>query len=326
MVLISDAHATEKDVEDYKALLVSRGYEPSEETLTDGTPVTVYRLLLRDDYRCYAELLPYFDNGLVLEGSLFYDEPSYDGLASISAAVAEKGFAPLDETDVFSGWYTVDTSASRSEGWAYYFTYDLYMQMLLSYSDFDSAKTYLEEYGSKLVDEGFAEAFFPGEEGGSFSSTNEFTSFRYTFNEDDTVLVEFKKEKCLTPEEVKALLAAHGIPETDIHGDIGARDATGYYHEISGFSGLHLNVYQPFDTVEEAEAFLDNYVAYQDEAGYYLFDPQKLGSQRNFLYFNEEEAKYVAFDLNLEEEGATVFFEFVSIEPDEELLESTVRK
>ena len=80
---------------------------------------------------------------------------------------------------------------------------------------------------------------------------------------------------------------------------------------------LFLMAYQPFENTEQAEKFLNSYVAALDEAGYYMTDPQKLGSQRSYLYFNEELRKYVAFDLIPGETGASVNLEFVSIEPDD---------
>ena len=327
IVRITDAHATEKDVEDYIAALKDRGYEEAVSTLEDGTTITVYRLMLREEYLCYAELYPHFDNGFVMEGGLYYDNPSYEGLAAISAVVEAHGFAALGDTNLFEGWSATDTAASRSEGWAYFFDYDLYMPLILTYSDFDNAKAYLEDYGNDLLNSGFISEFAPGEASEKFTSPNGFTIFSYTFLEDeDSVMLEFKKEKSLTCEEVKALLAEHGLPETDIHGEIGARDTTRYYYVISSFSGLHLLVYQPFDTAQEAEAFLDTYVAQLDEQGYLMMDPQKLGSQRQFLYFNEELAKYVAFDYFAEEDGASVNFEFVSIEPDEDVLQSSIGK
>jgi hypothetical protein len=39
-----------------------------------------------------------------------------------------------------------------------------------------------------------------------------------------------------------------------------------------------------------------------------------VGSNRAFLYWNAEARKYVAFDYFMTAKGATVFFEFVSIE------------
>ena len=76
-----------------------------------------------------------------------------------------------------------------------------------------------------------------------------------------------------------------------------------------------------------AERFLDEYVAAADALGYLPMDPLKLGSQREFLFFNEELKKYFAFDLFPGEDEANITLEFVSIEPDEaSYLESVLRR
>ena len=55
-----------------------------------------------------------------------------------------------------------------------------------------------------------------------------------------------------------------------------------------------------------------------EEQGYVQFDPLKVGSVRQFVYFNEDLRKYEGFDLLRLENGAQIFFEFVSIEPDQD--------
>ncbi|MBQ4383159.1 MAG: hypothetical protein II795_01635, partial [Firmicutes bacterium] len=139
IVRIMDAHGTEADLEAYKAALLAKGYEAVEATFSDGSTDTVYRLLLREAYHSYAELYPYYDNGFVLEGGLYYDNPVYEGLPAISDAVAKNGFPELAETDLFKEWKATDTAASRSEGWAYFFDYDLYISMTLEYDEENEA-------------------------------------------------------------------------------------------------------------------------------------------------------------------------------------------
>ena len=321
-IRLIDPHWSEQDVEDYKELLRSKGFTEETGTLPDGTTAKVWRHLLRDEYRAYSQLYVNYDNGLQLEGMLYHDNPQYDGLEAISQAVRQNGYIRLDPTDALTEWKAADTAASQTEGWAYFFDYNFYMVFNLKYEDFEAAKTYLDNYKNKLIAQGFVEAYMPGENNGRCTSTNEFTSFGYTFNEQEEGLVrlEFKNEKSLSVEDVLKGLKEHGLPETDIHGDISARDHTRYYHEMLGFKGLHYGVYQPFDSVEQAERFLDAYIPAIEEQGYYKFDPQKVGSQRNFCWFNEEQAKYVAFDSTQGADDATIFFEFVSIEPEEENL------
>ena len=162
---------------------------------------------------------------------------------------------------------------------------------------------------------------------GEFRSPNGFIVFRYTYDDANTVILEFKNEKSLTVDEVRNMLAEHNMPPINIHGVIGARDNTRYQYNISGFKGLVLNVYQMFDTRKEAEDFLDDYTAVLEENGYEYTDPQAVGSNRSFLFLNMELAKYVAFDLFDDGAGSTIFFQFYSIEPDEDsILESTIRR
>ena len=326
IIRITDPHGSVEDLEIYKELLKEKGYEEKVLVFSDDSSVTVYLLPLREDYRCYAQLYPYYDDGFILEGGLYYDNPVYENLEEISEAVEKQGFAVLEATDVFEGWKATDIASERSESWAYFFDYDMYLPLIVSFTEQEQAKAYFEDYGSKLVEKGFIAAYTPDEFGGRYTSANEFTTFRYTFNGDDTVTLIYSKEKSLSAEEVTKLLEEHNLPKTDIHGDIACRDHTRYHYIVGDFKGLFLMVYQPFESAEEAEKFLDAYVPTLDEQGYLSTDPQKLGSQRNFLYFNEELKKYVAFDFIPEENGANVNIEFVSIEPEETvILQSAIR-
>lgn len=323
-VRITDAHFTEKDVEDYKALLLEKGFRESPVTLDDGSSATVYRLLLREDYKAYSQIYLEYDNGLYLEGTLYHDDPVYEDFDQISAAVAENGFAALPETDIFTGWKAANHAATQSESWAYFFDYNFYTTFTLEYSDFESARTYLENYKDDLIrNHGFQEGFAPGDNTAEAESPNGFISFKYTFKTDGSVYVEFKNEKSLTVEETLAKLKEHGLPETDIKGVIGCREQTRYQYERSGFEGLFMFCYQTFDSAAEAEAYLDSYVPYLEDLGYIYFDPQKLDSQRQFLYFNEELRKYVGFDFIPGANSANINWEFFSAESE---LESIMSK
>lgn len=315
-IYLSDGHATEKDVEDYARKLLDFGYTAVEDT-QDGETVTIYRKLLREEYNAYADLYPYYEDGFVLRGGMYYEDPEYNGLEEINALLVENGFAALPETDILGEWKAKDLSRSQSESWVYFFDYNLYMPIMLTYQDLDAAKAYFEDYGRLLEEKGLVHTYAPGENCTEYRSANDFIVFRWTVNEEDeTIRVDFKNEKSLTAEEVRSLLKAHGLPETDIHGNIGARDHTRYHYNIGQFKGLFLTVYQPFESAAEAEAFLDAYVAELDEQDYYYTNPQKVGSNRSFLYLNEDIRKYVAFDYFPSANGATVFFELVSIESD----------
>ncbi len=327
-IYLSDGHATEKDVEDYARKLLDYGYTAVEDT-QGGETVTIYRKLLREEYNAYADLYPYYEDGFVLRGGMYYEDPEYNGLEEINALLVQNGFAALPETDNLGEWKAKDLSKSQSESWVYFFDYNLYMPMMLTYKDLDAAKAYFEDYGRKLEETGFIHTYAPGENCTEYRSANDFIVFRWTINEDEEMIrVDFKNEKSLTVEEVCSLLKAHGLPETDIHGDIGARDHTRYHYNISQFNGLFLTVYQPFESAQEAEAFLNAYVAELDELDYYYTNPQKVGSNRSFLYLNEDIRKYVAFDYFPSANGATVFFELVSIESEfaQNALEKLLRR
>ena len=329
-VKLTDSHFTEKDVEDYKNLLLSKGFTETTGVMPDGETHTVYKKIIREEYQAYSQLLVEYDNGLVVQGIEQHENPEYEGLAAISDLVQQNGFAALDETDAFKEWKAKNTAASQTEGWLYYFQYNLYSAFNLEYTDRAKAIEYLSNYADKLLANGFVEEYIYGEENRSVTSTNEFTSFRYVFNDeeedDNTVYLEFKNQKCLSVDECLELLRKHGIPEADLHGDIGAREVTKYYYETLGFEGLRLTVYQPFDSMDEAEKYLDAYVPVLEEKGFIQFNPQKVGSQRSFVYFNEELAKYVGFDIYADGAGATICFEFVSWgQPDEGMMLSALR-
>ena len=325
-IRITDAHATEKDVEEYKAKLLTYGYKEVQEKQDDGSTVTVYRKLLREKYRAYAELYPVFDNGFELIGMPYYEDTPYEGLPAMSAAMQEHGFAAFDQTDLFEGWSATDQSASRSEGFAYFFDYDFYMPFMLSFTDADAARTYWDDYCAKLAEAGFEESFLAGDNRREFRTPNGSKIFRYTFG-DDNVILEVKSELVLSAEEANQLIAAYGLPAANLSGDIGARNQTRYRYEISGFTGLMMTVTQTFESAEAAEKYLDAYAAVLDEQGYLMMDPQKIGSVRQFLFFNEDEAKYVAFDYDPGENGASILLEFFAAQSEESsMMQSALRR
>ena len=313
-IYLSDGHATEQNVKDYAKTLLDNGFTAVEDT-QGGETVTIYRKLLREEYNAYADLYPYYEDGFVLRGGMYYEDPEYNGLEEINELLVNNGFAALPETDIFGEWKAQDHSRSQSEGWLYFFDYNLYMPMMLNYQDLDAAKAYFEDYGKKLEEIGLIHTYAPGDNSKEYRSANDFIIFRWTVSEDaETIKVEFKNEKSLTAEEVRSRLKEHNLPETNVQGDIGARDQTRYHYNVADFEGLFLTVYQPFESSSEAEAFLDAYVAGLDEQDYIYTNPRNVGSNRAFLYWNAEARKYVAFDYFMTAKGATIFFEFVSIE------------
>ena len=313
-IRLIDPNYTEKDVEDYKAQLVSEGFVEGKGTAFNGEEVTVYRKLLREAYGAYSQLYPRFENGLLVEGRMYYEIPEYEGQTAINEAIQKWGFNAMPSTDLFEGWIARDIFGAQSESWAYFFDYNFYSGFYLTYKDFENAKAYLSSYADSMLNKGFIEGYTPGEDNRMVTSPNKSVSFRYEFviDSDDTVYVEFKNEKCLTVEEVQALLQKHGLPETDIKGDIQAKNVARYYYEIGTFQGLRLLCFQPYESTEAAEAYLDKYVPGLEELGYYMVNPQKIGSQRQYTYLNEEIAKYVGFDILPGNGNAQILWEIVS--------------
>ena len=318
-IYLSDAHLTEKDVEDYKALLKSNGFTETTGKLADGSEATVYRKLLREAFNAYSQLYVAYDDGFTVEGTLYYECPEYEGREAISKAVEEYGFSPLPETDVFTGWTAVESSGPQAEAWAYAFEYDFFMSFGLNYKDRAAAKEYLSGYVDQLISDGFKEIYQPGEDNRKAGNSNESVTFHYTLpdEEDDTGIAQvwFKDERTIPVDQVLEILKEHGFPDTDIHGDILARDGAKYQYQISGFEGVRLYIYQPYDSIEQIEKYLDVYTAGLEDLDYLPTNPQSFSSNRQFLYFNEELRKYVAFDINPNDDGsATLFYEMVSFE------------
>ena len=327
-ILLTDTHFSEQDVEDYRNLLLSKGFTETTGMMPDGETHTVYRRLLREEYQAYSQLLVEYNDGLEVVGVLTHDSPEYEGLAAINGVITENGFVALDDTDIFKEWKARNTAGSQTEGWAYFFDYNLYLLFDMEFTDHAAAADYLSRYTDKLIASGLIDSYTPGEDNRRCESANGYVSFKYTFSEqdDNIVRLEFKNQKSLTVEECLKLLEENGIPAADLHGDIAAKEVSRYYYEIVGFEGMRLMVYQPLDSMEAAENFLDNYVPVLDEQGYIQFNPEKIGSSRQFVYLNEELAKYVGFDLYPTEDGAQILFEFVSYgEPQESMMLSAFR-
>ena len=330
-MILTDAHWTEKEVEDYKELLKKNGFTEVDGTRIDTTPVKVYRKLLREEYGAYAQLYVAYDDGLLVEGMPYYECPEFDGQAAISAELQRHGFSALPETDVFEGWHAADSAGPQTEAWSYNFDYNFFMRIDLQYKDRDAAIEYLSAYVDQMIKDGYVEKYTPGEDNRGASTPNECFVFYYQVPDaiDDTGIARlwFKDLKCLSPEEVNALIKEHGLPETDIHGDIGARDIARYYYQIVGFEGVRLLVYQPYDSVEEAEKYLDVYAPGLTDQGYYMIDPQKVSSQRQYCFFNEDTRKLVGFDILPGDGSAQILFELVSFEtPLESVVTKTFRK
>lgn len=78
---------------------------------------------------------------------------------------------------------------------------------------------------------------------------------------------------------------------------------------------------------DEAEKFLDDYVAEIEELGYERVPPEESGSNKANVYASEELNKQVGFDIMESDSGIKAGLEFVSYENDKSsALESMIRR
>ncbi len=326
--LATDAHATEQDVEGYKKTLLEKGFTEATGTLPDGSTATVYRKLLREEFKAYSQLCPIYDkeDGFTLIGTLYHDIPKYEGVAAINEVIEKHSFAPLDETDAITDWVGEDGAGAETESWSYFFIYDLYMPMRLTIKDAAAAKAYLDAYGNKLCANGFTKTSSEEALTTIYENDNSRKYFFYYFEGENNLVMVFKEEQSMTVEQALAALKEHGLPETDLHGVIGTRDQTLYNYVLGEFKGLHLAVDQRYDSVAEAESYLNTYVDQLVDQDYLPTDPRKVGSQKSQCFLNTDKAKYVAFDVVQRATGVLIAYEFVSIEPDSSSLLNSMRR
>jgi hypothetical protein len=315
-ILLTDAHATESDVEAYKKQLTDNGFEETEITDASGTK-TVYRKLMRPDYAAYASAYPYYDNGFVLEADTFHDDPHYESLAEINTVLGKTGFAELPKTEVLTEWEAIDTRASRSESWLYFFDYDLSLIAKADFENMDDVLAYLEDYGKLLEDKGYhAVMSSDGETLEDYESPNGYSVFKYDFDENGLLRLQFRNEKGFAADEAAGMIKDAGFPEITFHGNFSSREISRYHKMTRAFDGkIYLSASQPFDTQEEAEKFLDEYTARLEDAGFFYFNPEAVGTMKRFAYYNEEEDKFFAFDLFPDEDETLLNMDFVDNNP-----------
>ncbi len=326
MIRLTDGHGTEKDVEDYKAKLLAEGFVKGEGIMSGGQPVEVYRKLLREEFNSYAQLYPYYDSekGFVLEARRYNENPSYTTLAEINEVIQKFGFPAIPETDAFDEiTFATDVAKERSEDYAYWFDYKLYLPVVVSYSDINKVRTFLEVYGAGLAQYGLLPIREPGEYGCRYDSVNGADSFWFEFTELEqkgSVSFIFKHEDNLTAEEAIAALKAHGLPETEVFGQISCKDITRYRYELSGFTGLFMQLSQQYDSMQKVDEYLNKYVSGLIDQGYLPTDPKAFDSYKNYLYFNQDLRKFVAFSVIENARGASIDYEFMSSEDDSNIL------
>ena len=295
----------------------SEEMEPAEEAAT----MTVYRRVLREDYNCYTSIYPYYDEeeGFVLEADVYYDNPTYSTLEEINAALTENGFPTMKENDHVSEFMAVDTAKERTESWLYFFQYDTFMNVSFHYDDADEMKAYVQSYEDILRAEGFVQTSVAQDD--MMNNVDVFkgrvgsAAVEVVYNPDDTVFVVFRKEHYTPAEEAEQRIADAGFPAVTLEGYESSRDIRMYHNSVRHFEGdMYYTVSLTFATEEEGDAFLTNYVAALDEAGFLETAPGVVGTLKENVYYNEEAGKFVAFDFYPEEKQTLISLEFVSEE------------
>ena len=310
---IRDPHAAQADIDSYVEILKQNGFA---EVTEDGE--TWYRFLLREDTKCYSSISVEYDGGLNLVARKYYDMPKFEGFDQVNGQIVPAGYPALPETEALTDFTATEAKFEQTESWLYFYNYETVLYVYAHYGDYDQVMDYLDAYAEELVQQGYTPVYIDGEEGGEidyYRSADESKTFRYHFEDDDeTVILLYKAEKCLSADEAKAILNGAGFPEIDLTAYSSGRDHKKFQKIMYGKdydTAVSLSV--RFDTTEEAEAFLDGYVALLEEDDYLRVPPSDMGSNKTNGYTNEEKGMGVAFDLFPGESGETlIYFDFRS--------------
>lgn len=342
-----DAHATEKDLEDYIALLKENGFEEEKETGEDGSEKTVYRRVLRGEYNCYTQVEPEYDNGVNLTARKHYDFPEYDSLDAVNTRIAELGYPALSDTLNYDALKGTDRADEMTESWLYFFDYESGLYVTVDFQDRAEVQSWLDEYCDTLLNAGFhtvgggsMEELDPDEGGklGSYleetedtvlnkrfrllgdgeeddvdyyESENGFASFRYKFTGENTVTLLYKAERYISASEAEQLISDAGFPPIELKEPISCRDLTRFMKMRYGLDLMAFTtVSQHYDSTEEAEAFLSAYEAVLTDDGYGRTDPNMAGTLKQIAIYNEEKEMTVGIDFFEGEDGVTVNFDF----------------
>ena len=314
-VSIRDSHATEADATAYRETLLQNGFTEVKETADDGTEKTCYRRLLREAYKCYDSIEVEYDNGVNITAKKYYDFPVYDNLDAINAEITKYGYTPLPASDAVTSFYGKDKAVEQTESWLYFFDYDIVLYVDVDYEDYDAVMTYLADYEKTLADASFVPGTTDedGEEIDYYESEDGTKSFRYHFDADGGLQLLFKAEKMLSASEVESMISAAGFPVIDLKDPAFGRDLRKY---AKARTDQDMNIYlafnQSFATVDEAGAFFDAYEAALVDAGFGRVNPENVGSYKQIALYNEEKNMVVGIDFIEEEEGASIYYDFMN--------------
>ncbi|MBR3059760.1 MAG: copper amine oxidase N-terminal domain-containing protein [Oscillospiraceae bacterium] len=324
VIRVRDAKATEADMQAYAGKLLEKGFQ----AVTDEEGNTCYRLLLREAYQCYSSICLEYDEGVTLTAEKYYEFPKYSGLEEINGLVTAAGYAALPEDGKLSGFAGVDRANEMTESWLYFFDFDLGLYVDIQYADRAAAEAYVQSYIASLAgfepdyegeDEDYNEAedYLGAEEAARFAALKDEDifyrcvtpegqkTFKYRFNEDgETFSLLFKAEKFVGPEEVKTRLAEAGFPEIGLEAYSTCRDFKLFHKTMYGLDNqLDLSLSLDFETAEEAEAFLDEYITFlRDENDFEIMNPDTINMDKAIAYGKEVDGSLLVFGLNYQPE------------------------
>ena len=314
-VTIRDSHATEEDVADYTAVLVKEGFAPVDETEDDGTVKTYYRRMLREDYNCYTSVYVEYDDGANIIARKYYETDKYDKLDDVNNIIEARGFVALPESSDCVSLSAFNSPDELTESWLYFFNYELNLLTELKFSSNEKLLDYISEYEKAIADSGFYPVYTDDseEEIDHYKSENETSTFRYHLEDDETVTFLYRTEKLISAEEAADKLSKSGFPAVKFNEDLVCRDLTRFEKFQYGKDyDMYLTVSLTFNSTQNADAFLDPYVAALEDAGFLRVNPENIGSGKAFAYYNEDINKYVAFSYYDSESKVDILFDFVA--------------
>ena len=311
-VAMRDSHATELDVLHYVENLLNDGYNQATETAEDGSKKTVYRKMLREEYKCYASIEFEFDDGVSIIAKKYYDFPTYEGPDEVNEVIVNRGYLPLPADENAAILKARDTANALTESWLYFYDYDLNLYVDVDYTDYDKVITYLEQYGQALLDSGF-HTVMADDEIDFYESADGFYSFRYHFDENNALQLLFKAERYISAEEANAYLTGEGYPALDITDPISARDLRKFEKVQFGADyKAYFTLGLSFDSVDEAGSFFDSYESALTDAGYGRVSPDTVGGNKPIAIYNEDTGMLVSVDFIENGDGsALINYDFI---------------
>ena len=338
-ITVRDCKATQDDMSEYEDKLEKAGFTAA----TDDDGNECFRLLLREDYKCYSSLYLEYNDGATIVGTTYYDFPKYEGLDEINEKISGQGYPELPADDNLSDFSAVDVVYETTESWLYFFGYDTVLHVTVRFDDQAKAEDYIKAYTESL------EGFIPDEEGGEeeefdddeydavaaylgedseellrFSylededlfyrlKTKEGTkTFKYIFNDDSTVSLLFKTENFIPADDVAAELKEAGFPGIDLSGYDNCRDHRKFQKTMFGQDyDLELSLSFRFETAEEADALIEEYVTtLKDEHGFDRTNPKNISMSTAWAYSKEEGGKLLVYGFDYVQYSTVVNVKF----------------